>query len=281
MTVLNPSGSAARMLAIRTNTRGFCLVAVGAAVLDGKPVLDHATDAEAAYIDAGKAHQHTTHAPADFPMFFSGAGGKGDVVISVGDGVNCIASDYTLNGKIQWGHIGRMTLAARARQVGGNLLGWTDHFLGYDLAGAATSSTGSITPVATPNGVKMRILGPISPADKSYHHLLEIEGAGWWKISDTLAADGDSPAADACFRVINSGAPTAADLTVVFGIVAAKPAFPVYAAPVTGGSSTTSLQPALDAIANLAKLEATDQAALVTALSGLPAAVRAKIVAAP
>lgn len=155
---LNPTGSGARMLDAGTNARGFCLVAVGSAVLNGEPVLDHATDAAAAFADAGAAHQHATHAPKDFPMFFTGAGGDGDVVISVGDGIHCVASDYMLNGKIQWGHIGVMQLSDRARQVGGSLRGWTDRFLGYDLTGSDTSGTGTTTPVTDPLEGTMKLV---------------------------------------------------------------------------------------------------------------------------
>jgi hypothetical protein len=143
---LNPAGAAARMLSTKTNTKAECLVAVGAAELQGIPVLDHALTAAIAWADAGAAHQHTTHAPADYPMFFTGAGGSGDVVISVGDGIRCVASDYMTGGVIHWGRTGTMTLADRARQVGGKLRGWTDLFLGYTLTGTDPSGGGG-TPV--------------------------------------------------------------------------------------------------------------------------------------
>jgi hypothetical protein len=152
MPYLNPSGSGARMLADGTNSIGFCLQAVGGAILNGKGSLaGHVTaNAAQAYSDAGVSHQHATHAPADFPMFFTGAGGKGDVVIAVGDGVNCIASDYTDSKGTHWGHIGEMALAARARQVGGTLLGWTDLFLGYTLTSGLAPSGGGGTPITAP-----------------------------------------------------------------------------------------------------------------------------------
>ena len=170
-TNLSPAGSAARMLRTGSNIRGECLVAVGAAILHGKAVLDHAATAADAYSDAGKAHQHATHAPADFPMFFSGAGGQGDVVISVGDGVNCIASDYTdAKGKIHWGVIGEMTIAARARQVGGKLLGWTDLFLGYTLSNLDPSG-GNTSPVFMPR--KGFIMMAIQSSTSRLFYLLE------------------------------------------------------------------------------------------------------------
>lgn len=152
MANLNPSGSASRMLAAGTNSIGYCLVSVGDAILNGSRVLQGAGTAAEAYADAGAAHQHATHAPADYPTFFSGAKGSGDVVIAVGDGVNCIASDYTdAKGTTHWGHTGRMTLAARARQVSGTLLGWTDNFLGYTLTGTDPSGGGG-TPVTQSHG---------------------------------------------------------------------------------------------------------------------------------
>jgi hypothetical protein len=263
------------MLATHTNIRGECLVAVGNAVLDGNPVLQHALTAAIAGRNAGAAHQHATHAPANYPVFFSGAGGSGDVVLATGDGVHCVASDYTdAAGKIHWGVIGTMTLAARARQVGGSLLYWTDNFLGYTLTGTDTSGTGTVTPLTAPIGKR--------DMDKYIILWSNAGGGSQYRVADF---------ATLTYRVAGNNeinaikAEDAAGRLSVYPVAEADwnkdyAAWKLVTAPVvTGSSSSTNLQPVLDQLAAIGKLEAADQTALITAINNLPAAVRTKIIA--
>jgi hypothetical protein len=161
---LNPTGAGARMLAAVHNTKAECLVAVGAAELNGLPVLDHALTSAIAFADAGAAHQHKSTAPKDYPFFISGAGGAWDTTIAVGDGIRCIASDYMTGGVIHWGLIGVMTITDRCKQVGGTAQGWTDHFLGYDLTSGLDPSGGGGTAVPIPQGDDNMIIYTASTA---------------------------------------------------------------------------------------------------------------------
>lgn len=177
MTTLDPTGAAARLLTYHTVTPAECLVYAGDVILQGRPVLKHATDANHAW--ANTVGKHSGTPPRDHPVYFSG-GLHGDVAIASTPGF-VVAIDTPQRGKV-----GTQTYAQRATQMGGHLLGWGSDFLGYQLVtpSSTPASVGLTTTVKaqimayggvmiedpTPGGRGVGIVGP-----GFYHHLANSE----------------------------------------------------------------------------------------------------------
>lgn len=295
------TGADERLLDLGSNpTIGNCLQVADQVILQGAPVLRHATTALVEWGQTPATAKHAdTDAPSGFPVYFSGAAGQGDVAISDGNG-GCVGID-TKNGVYKAHSIGRQTLAQRARQMGGKYLGWSSNFLGYQLiTGTSTAGTGTTTvPVPVPTPVKeisMRVItytgippqappyGPYNPADPntggSYYIL--ADEAGW--VKPLTATQGQI---QELVKFLARDPEYFPNGPMNACLCSSKAQFDWFmnamtppAAPAPGGAPT-GLSGVLAALAALDKQGDDYQTVLVALLDGMPAAVRAKIVAAP
>lgn len=128
---VNPAGAAKRLLALGHVVPRTCLIVADKVIMQGRTHPRHALTAYGAWRGTPKANRHTSWpAPNDVPVYFSGAGGFGDVAVSDNGKV---AGIDTHNGVYAEGQVGLQTLAQREHQLGGKFLGWTDDFMGAAL----------------------------------------------------------------------------------------------------------------------------------------------------
>lgn len=144
MSTVDGAAAIAWMRRKGTNVPGSCLNTVWQAYGSHNSIGPHAgnyPNAINGWEYAAKRHAGDTNPPAGVPVYFGPSATRtdsdaaaGDVVISLGGG-RVIATD--VGGA---GHIGETTIAARAAQISRPYLGWTDDFLGYDVAYAAPAT---------------------------------------------------------------------------------------------------------------------------------------------
>lgn len=150
--MLDGSAAISRMAPGTKNTASACLYTVWVAL--GCP---HTLGRLAGhtFATATEAYQYTTkrhtdrNPPAGVPVWFGSTAGPryagdthwpdGDVALSVGNGF-LYGTDYPT-----WGRTGKCTIAQREQQTGRVYLGWTEDFLGNDVAfTAAAGGTATI-----------------------------------------------------------------------------------------------------------------------------------------
>lgn len=149
MISLNPAGADTRLLADSGYAAGFCLQHSAVALGAVPSLMGHTTaNAKQAWDEGTKNVAKQFPTLLGTPGFFSGAGGKWDVVLWHGNGT-WVGVD-TKNGVYHPGVSGVQTTAQRAKQVSGSYQGFQNRFLGYDIVGGLDPAGGGGTVVPTP-----------------------------------------------------------------------------------------------------------------------------------
>lgn len=255
MTTHLATGSSARMLTMRTNKPGYCLATVDLAILQGlQSIGPHAGQYPTAYSAwVYSTSQHPMPAdgvvPEGLPILLGPSPTRtdadknaGDVVISNGQPWGVVATDCPAAGGS--GHIGTMTLQARAAQTARPILGYTTNFCGYDLLSSGT------TPVVEAESMSYSIIKDANSATIYVCSLITGNSAGIgstyhvgllqrFKAGDPGMLDGERAICRAYIQAINPASsfgaataaawnPTDAQLaTIAAGIKPAPTAFSI------------------------------------------------------
>lgn len=190
--MLDGSAAISRMAPGTKNTASACLYTVWVAL--GCP---HTLGRLAGhtFATATEAYQYTTkrhtdrNPPAGVPVWFGSTAGPryagdthwpdGDVALSVGNGF-LYGTDYPV-----FGHTGKCTIAQREQQTGRVYLGWTEDFLGNDVAYAGAASTDATPLISEEDDMKLTAIrnhdGSLGIID-SAGLLHSISDQGLWNV---------------------------------------------------------------------------------------------------